>query len=67
MIIWIPAQEGKKPGDILSFNCPCGFQKIVELEHEEAEQLMPLADEIRILCPQCKKYTLKLEERGYWD
>ena len=43
------------------------FNEIVELEHEEAEKLIPLADEIRILCPKCKKYTLKLEESGCWD
>ena len=43
------------------------FNEIVELGGEEAEQLMPLADKIRILCPQCKKYTLELEDSGCWD
>jgi len=43
------------------------FDEIVNLDEEEAAKLMPLTDEIRILCPKCKKYTLTLGESGCWD
>lgn len=43
------------------------LDEIVNLDEEESEKLMPLADEIRILCPRCKNYTLELGEKGCWD
>jgi transcription elongation factor Elf1 len=40
---------------------------IFNLEEEEAEKLMSLAEEIRVLCPRCGKHSLRFEETGLWD
>ena len=40
---------------------------IFNLEEEEAEKLMSLAGEIRILCPKCGKHSLRFKTTELWD
>jgi hypothetical protein len=46
------------PGYELRLRCPCGFAKKDDLLNKE---------NIRILCPRCRKYSLEFEITTLWD
>jgi hypothetical protein len=61
---WVPSELQQRFPDCEPWMVE---DEVFNLGEEEAEKLLPLAEQIRILCPRCGKHSLSFEVTELWD